>query len=57
MLECEDLENESCEWWINFEKKKAAELKMMDGELAEVGRWGKNPCRKVPHTPNSQGVE
>lgn len=22
MLECEDLEKESCEWWINFEKKK-----------------------------------
>lgn len=58
MLECEDLGKESCEWWINFEKKKAAELKMemIDGELAEVGRRGKNPCRKVSHTPNSQRV-
>lgn len=39
-------------------KKKAAELKMemIDGELAEVGRRGKNTCRKVSHTPNSQRV-
>lgn len=41
MLECEDLEKESCEWWINFEKKKKSSRAENENDGWRAGWSGK----------------